>query len=291
MVFVNEVGLPKTCSEHHTSDDKGATWTQLADAPWVPRHCFHSGLKSSDGKIYIWGQDDTKDPETEAFVWPNDIWRYDAVNGWVQSVSDAGLGQLMATYGCMHKDYLYVCNGSYAGIGNGVTRNNKIYRSDGESAFEEVADLPETMQNLESGCLVSFKGKLVHFSGGLWEGNFPDPKPEYNNQIHVSEDDGLTWELVGTDNRLKSYWTAGAATQERIYMIRGINNGGAEEIGILYTEDMINWHEFEYNVQPRHAASMCVHDGMDVIFGVGDANDGDDVYLIKKIASRFKYYG
>lgn len=261
----NSTQSPITNNYHYTIDPVALTITQLANAGWTRRHTFGAGVK--DGKIWVWG-DDNSFPGS----YHRDVWTYDTVNGWVQVTSNWGssVGDRQLAYYTVHNNYLYIAGGQ--GWGD-------IWRSADGITWSLVGDLPET--TLESGVLVSYLGDLWLIGGGIYS---TVTVPHYiTNKAYKSTDGGATWTLMATDDRLKTYWCNGVATADGIFIIKGSDGYGTKLAGIIYSTDGVTWKNLSYSPLPRHATAMCADE--DGVVYIAQGNLFNDLYKIIDISN------
>lgn len=274
----NDSFYPALTNDHYISTNNGATWTQQPEIPVPIRHT--GGVGVYNNKIYIWGGDHYMD-----------LWSYDDTNGWVQisanwSVDTVGREHFHRT---LHKGYAYVAGGHR--WNEPSNKQNSIYRrlvtSTGDT-WTKVCDLPADMQNIDSGCLVSFKGDLLLFGGGRVDLGQPYP---VNTKVWKSSDDGFTWAQIADTPLLNSYiWGDAIATESMIFALSGSDTNNSMtgyNNRIVYTEDGETWFEYIMKIPGRHATGMTVH-GSDIYMTCGYASN--DCWKLKKIADDFRCY-
>jgi hypothetical protein len=274
----NDSFSPALTNDHYISDNNGATWIQQAETPFANRHT--GGVGVYNDKIWIWGGDHYMD-----------LWKYDDVNKWVQvsanwSVDTVGREHFHRT---VHKGYAYVAGGHR--WNEPANKQNSIYKKSLDStgdAWTKVCDLPTAMQNIDSGCLVSFKGDLYLFGGGRVDLGLPYP---VNTKVWKSTDDGATWAQIADTPLLNSFiWGDAVATNSMIFGLSGSDTNNSmtgSNNRIVYTEDGITWSEYYMKIPGRHATGMCVHED-DIIMTCG--YNRNDCWQLKKISSKYRCY-
>jgi hypothetical protein len=239
---------PITNSDHYRSVDGGRTWTRLPDAPWFRRHDFGAGVK--DGKIRIWGGDGSKAPE-----FMRDCWTFDPSAGWVRNTADAGpvFGNRALFGRCVHQEWCYAIAGA-----NCVD----VIRSRDLVTWESLGKLPEDLEDLRSPAVTSFRGSLYVLGGKHFKGHFP-------GKVWKSSDDGRTWSVIGRHPRFETYWCNAAATAEAMFYLSG-RNDAANQYGLYWSTDGVEWNPLVYNVPARHAAGLCATPDNDVVITCGN---------------------
>lgn len=276
-----------TNSEHYTIDPNTFVVTQLSDAPWPGCHTFCQEYLG--GKIYKWSYDNS----TGTF--DKSLWSYDVVNGWVQVLTDTGLGNRQAMFYGTDGEYL-ICGGG--AVSFGFSQDNSPYANiwrwkPGMLAFEKIADftLPEmngtNHTGLEHGCFRVFKGAWwIRGGGKFWRAADADPGPlpfYANPYVFKSVDNGVTWTIAAT-LQASGYWGAVSNNSDAMAFYHANTGGDNEERNLIeLTEDGVNWLKLSYSAGKRHAIGMCATTN-DFVFGCGSGEQSfNDLWMIKKI--------
>jgi hypothetical protein len=267
---------PVTCSHHYVSEDDGITWTQLADAPWNRRHC--GGVGVYDDKIWIWFGDDNQD-----------LWYYNDADGWTEVTTVMnGLSAREHSSYALIDGYAYIMNGfPYGEVYNKI---NNIYRinlaPDSNFEWELHSAVTGDMQNIDSACLVWFKGFAWFFGGGRISGETP---PYFINTKIWKSADLITWALVKNEPLFNSgCWADAAINGEYICYISGSddeNNMTGVNNRLMLSADGENWVENFLNIPGRHATAVC---NMDRDFIISRGYLRNDCWLLKHIASQYR---
>lgn len=236
-----------TCNEHHTSDDGGVTWTQLSDAPWGNRH--DGGCGVYDGKLWIWFGDNNAD-----------LWWYTEDDGWneVTTILNGLTAREHSTYALIN-GYAYIMMGSL--FGDVPSRQNNIYRIDlrpeSEFEWELYSEVTGDMANIDSACLVNFKGYNWFFAGGRIQ-----ELPHFVNKKIWKSADLITWQLVRTEQLFNSgIWGNAVANADYICYISGTDENNiivGPNSRVMFSKDGRNWEEHDLiNIGGRHATAIC----------------------------------
>lgn len=260
---------------HYKSVDGGANFSSVDVMPQGGR--TEAGAIVKNNTVYIYGGNDSD--TTSA----NDVWGWDAVNGWQLVTADWGIQDQYCNFGyCAHKNY------GYAGLGQ--TRANvyvnDIYRApaDDMGNWQSINPvIPAAMQNLVLPCFESLKGKLYCFAGGRL--GFPSVTPYYvNTKVFRSDDDGVHWVEIADEPLLNSglWGNSTVAGGDTIIYISGsdANNSMTANNRILFSYDGIKWRHLAINVNGRHATAVgSVDDDAIIACGFGQ----NDAFLIERI--------
>jgi len=266
------ISYPHYVNDFWMSTDEGKTWTQLADAPFTPRHTHGAGVLNN--KLYVWGGDGT-----------TDVWYYDAVTNpetptWTRVTADwgPGLGGRNQFVSTIHNGYIYV------GLGEDKEHSN-FFRSQDGLNWTLIGDtlLFDDLMGRGRASMISLNGALYIVGGGQFKGG-GIPHTLYST-VWKSADDGVTWKKIVTKNdRLKTLWGNLAVMDGYMFFIRGSNENGSNTKGILYSSDGFTWKELNYAIFPRHATSVW-GEGNTIYIAAGNLHN--DTYTITKIADDY----
>lgn len=152
---------PSTClSDVWRSEDGGASWVQLDDAPWAPRGMAYN-LVEHDGRLWVMGGG-TYDDSPRSYY--NDVWSFDGTT-WEEVSADGVAPWLGRQY---HNTYaaegeLWVSSGYGS---DGVNHNDFWHSPDGVT-WTELADTPMAPGHAD-GIAVTPYG-IVHASGNAMD--------------------------------------------------------------------------------------------------------------------------
>jgi len=265
-------------NQHWVSDDGGTTWTQLSDGPWGVRHC--GGCVVYRNRIWIWCGDNNAD-----------LWWYTDADGWNEQVTVLnGLTSREHSTFLFKDGYAYVMMGTT--YGNITLKNNNIYRinlrADSDWEWELYSLVSGDMANIDSACLVNFKGYTWFFGGGRLAGETP---PYFTNLKIWKSLDLITWELAKAEEPLfnSGIWGDAVANEEYIFYISGSNNVNSltADNRLMISDDGVNWnvHQEPIQISGRHATAMCII-GRSCIISRGYQKN--DCWLLRHIASQYR---
>lgn len=234
---------PNSTTNQQWESPDGINWTQLADAPWVPRHNFAAGYRA-DGFFWLWGGDGSTIPTGQ-----RDVWKYSTATDWVQVTSDWGnvAGDRTGHSFCVHQNYMYLIGGT---IFDCVRSNDGIN-------WTKMSDLPAALVGYAQGYACSHRGSL-YFLGG-----FAGDK----NKVYKSIDGGVNW-ISLPDLTLSDFNPAGPkdttawcrliSWSDRLFYLAGASTGGNVN-GMWYSEDEAQtWIQmYSFPVRQRHAPGIC----------------------------------
>lgn len=245
---------PNSTTNQQWETPDGITWTQIADAPWVPRHNFAHGFRN-DGFFWLWGGDGSTIPTGQ-----RDVWKYSTATDWVQVTTDWGnvAGDRTGHSFCVHKDYMYVIGGTIADCA----------RSNDGITWTKMSDLPVGLVGFTQGYACSHRGDIYLVGGTLTGGQ---------NKVFKSSDDGATWIQMpdlandgfnaanGQNNT--SFWCRLISWNTKLFYCSGASDGGNTH-GMWYSEDgAVTWKPmYSFPVRQRHAQ--------------GYNTFGDDLYIV-----------
>ena len=152
---------PSTClSDVWRSEDGGATWTQLDDAPWAPRGMAYY-LAEFDGKLWLMGGG-TYDDAPRTFY--NDVWSFDGTT-WTEVLVDG-----LAPWAGREYHNTYAAEGELwvsSGYAADQLNHNDFWHSPDGVNWTEVADPPMAAGHAD-GVAVTPYG-VVHASGNAMD--------------------------------------------------------------------------------------------------------------------------
>jgi len=254
--------LDPTVNEHWRSSDNGQTWTQLANAPWDGRHS--AGWIKHKGKLHVLGGD------TQKGHYQKDCWRYDAVNGWVQSTANAPWGRRCLHMAAEDGNKLWVLAGQtfddFASDPVGMSPN---YYLDAWSSVDEGASWVQETTSLAFGSMsavigVPFvDGKYWMVGGGHYttEGD----ADTYYNTVYTSVD-LKTWISAGTIPISARRYNTVVAYKGHVVSIGGFD--GVNTRDVIALKPGGSWRNLgEAPFAARHAHAACVHKGEVYILG------------------------
>lgn len=270
----NTQGAPNVKPFHYKSTDNGATFSSVVVMPQGGR--TEGGVIVKNDKIYIYLGND--DDATSA----EDVWSYDAVDGWVEVTAQWGfhVGEGYNAFAhCTHKGYAYMMLGKTRSPDVHV---NKVYRSLNLVDWVDMgATIPAAMEDWEYASSVSLKGALICFGGGRIVGS---PPWTINTKVFKSTDDGVTWTEIADSPLLNSSLWGDAAVggEDTILYVSGsdTNNSTSANNRILFSYDGITWRYLHRIVDGRHATPICSHND-DVYFACGILRN--DCFQLKRI--------
>jgi hypothetical protein len=263
----------------YTTNDYGATITRLADRPYVGRHNNFFFPNRIDNRPYDCFGDGTDDS------YPQDVNRFDWVNGWVTLTTNAGIGQ--------RQGYFCATDWEYAIVGSGYTTIDNyirsIYRTTlkklaaGNGVFDYIGDVPDTMYPNGDGRLVCHKGLLFHYGGGQ---RFATTPYTLNPYIHQSKNSGKTLEIVGQlPDNFGKLWCDFVSTGTEVIGVGGsYAYNGLYPTNIIIAEDGKNFRYLAKNVPKRHA-SLIMQFAQSVVLGMGYQQN--NLHKIEKISSNY----
>jgi hypothetical protein len=228
-------GAYDSTNQQWETSDGGVNWTQIANAPWNPRHNFAHGF-TSDGRFWIWGGDGIFGNQT-------DVWTYDSVNGWVQITADWGLvaGTRISHSFCIHDDYLYLIGGS---ILDCVRSNDGI-------TWEKMSDLPAALvtANYSNGYACSHRG-YIYVLGG-----------DSGGQLKVFRTaTGATWEQLpdlAAEFNITTYWCRLFSWADRLWYFAGTGSSGNQRGIWMSDDDGQTWNKhYSFFMLPTHAQGV-----------------------------------
>lgn len=250
----NGLDFPMSKKEDWKSID-GITWIQNSDPSWnSPRHTFIGEVFQN--KIWVM----LNDPYT---IGDKSMYTYDLINGWVSK------GQLEITdnqnlyFHFLHtdinnKEWIYFGGGQVDLNVPSTKFNNYLHRWDGVN-LEKICDFPIEMGNRSNSIAFSFEGKIFIAGGGEY---MNDGNHTYRNDIWVSEDDGVTFTLHGSDNLFAKQYANVCIWNNKIWYLDGSSRfEGGNVRGLYMGNDLLSlelvngWGQ----IPPRHASGMCVH--------------------------------
>ncbi len=263
----NGSDVPTTNNEQWETSDL-ITYTQIADAPWDPRHNFCHAY-DENGVFYIWAGDDQLVPG----VFQKDAWKFTVALGWQNITMDMGsvFGAREGSSFMRHKGYFYSIGGTI----------QDCVRSTDLITWTKMSNLPVGFTfNQGYGC--SHNGDIYIIGG-------------YTNQIKVykSTTDGASWtalpDLVTGNMPISTAWCRMLSFGTCLLYLVGGGDGGNYH-GVYYSEDgALTWtRAYSYPVQARHAPGMNYF-GDDIAIVAGNAApDSNRVYRLPKVELAYK---
>lgn len=264
----SEFPSPYRTNQVWKSTDNGANWTQLADAPWTPRHSFGYG-KIGD-TIWLWGGDYLSG------VYQKEIYTFTAAGGWVQVTSDWGSvgGDRVIFAFCVHQGEIYMAGGQtdYSAT---PTMFTDIVKWNG-SAWQVVGTLP--ISYFSTGAMVSDGTNLYIMGGGRY---LPTVHDNLNTKCYKSANGGANWSEISTlPAAMNGYMYCNAEIiGDRIFYVNGYSVADtANKIGTFSAVNGLNWGLYK-NTLARHGAGICTDVAASTIY-VATGNEVNDVFKI-----------
>lgn len=271
----NGADTPMSKKEDWRSSD-GITWIKNSDALWdFPRHRFI--CKVLNNKIYV----ALNDPYS---LGDNTAYSFDFESGW-QSLGELDLVDNQNLYfHFLHRDgnnkeWIYFGGGQRTvNATDGV--NNYMHRWDGIT-LEKVCDFPLAMGTRSNSIAVSYEGNIYVAGGGEY---FNNGLHTYHDDIWVSEDDGATFTLHGTNSLLAKQYADVEVWDGKIWFLDGntrFSIGSGNVRGLYNGTDLLNLNYVSGwgKIPERHASGICVHnDELYIVAG----NLWNDSYKISK---------
>ncbi|MGV8954788.1 MAG: hypothetical protein ACOH2M_27065 [Cypionkella sp.] len=261
---------PHTTNEVWRSSDEGQTWTQLANAPWTPRHS--AGWLVHDGKIWVIGGD------VNSKLYQKDVWSFDGTT-WVQVSANAAplsAGRVLHQV-YSHAGKMWVVGGqtvddyppptgpaSPVSTKTGVPYYDDVWSSEDGATWTLVSDGHSwSPRGLIIGNAVK-DGYMWIVAGGAYdtEGN---PRV-YKNDVWKSAD-GVTWTQVTANGGFPARQYCNALVLgEDLVLIAGWD--GANRDDVWASKDGVAWRELKGSPwAARHAAGATVHKGEIFLLG------------------------
>jgi N-acetylneuraminic acid mutarotase len=257
-----------TTNKQWESTDDGKNYTEVATAPFIPRHIHFSLVLN--GKIYVGGG------LGNALIAIKDVWSYDTINGWVQTTADwgAGVGNRFFTTSCVHNGKILIAGGQ--DDLSGTTMFTDIWETADGVIFSKLCDLPVTLTDFSSGVIYSFNNKLYLVGGAKYIGG---TNVNNNDYTYVSSDNGATWTNLGAvPTPMTGIFQNGCVWDGKMWYLCG-SKAAVNTKGLYYSTDGITWTALYDAPTARHATGMTVHNDKLMFFA---GNFWDDSWCIQK---------
>lgn len=228
-------------NEVYKSNDKGITWTQVADAPWPETNDFRMASSVTGDTLVKWGGDNGEVDNKRIDIYTSTGgWQH--IGSWGEEINN---GHLLT--GSRHKNYYYM-------LGN----NGKLSRFTLEDPTPQVIHTFTGDTAVMSGFMISLPNGRLIFGGGQTV-NLDIP-----GKVWYSDDDGFNWELLLQDDIFKTYWCEAIVLKTAVIYWAG-RDDIANVKGVYYIPienlmsglDTDKWEILEYLPAPRHAQGVC----------------------------------
>lgn len=257
----------------------GITWDQNIVPSWnLPRHTFV--CKVYQNKIWIMLNDVYNSSDKSMYT-------FDSINDWI-SIGQLNISDNQTLYfHFLHtdkdnKEWIYFGGGQTGvSVDTWDTYNDYLHRWDGLT-LEKICDFPPLLGHRSNSVAWSQNGKIYIAGGGEYHGN---GEHTYKDDIWISEDDGATFSLYGTNSIFARQYASIEIWDDKIWYLSGINRHLGGNIQGLYFGtspldlQLVNGWGF---ISSRHASGICVHNNSLHIVAGNMHNDSFKVskYLI-----------
>lgn len=267
--------IPLSKKEDWKSSD-GITWIENPIPSWnLPRHTFI--CKVYQNKIWVMLNDVYSASDKSMYT-------FDSINGWISKGQLSIADNQTLYFHFLHtdvnnKEWIYFGGGQTGGaVDMWDTYNDYLHRWDGIT-LEKVCDFPIQMGHRSNSVAWSQNGKIYIAGGGEYHGNGAHT---YRDDIWISEDDGITFSLYGTNSIFARQYANLEIWDNKIWYLSGSNGGNIQ--GLYFGTDplnlqLVNGWGF---IPARHASGICVHNNSLHIVAGNMHNDSFKVakYLI-----------
>lgn len=271
----NAADTPVSKKEDWKSSD-GITWIQNTVPNWSSgRHRFICKVLNNEILVALNDPYDINDKS---------MYKYSQSNGWTSLGQMNIIDNQILYFHFLHTDntnktWIYFGGGQKT-LNASDGMNNYLHRWDGV-ILEKVSDFPLAMGPRSNSVAFSYEGKIYIAGGGEY---YNSGLHTYRNDIWVSEDDGTTFTLFGTNDLLLKQYADVEIWDNKIWYLDGntrfVSSGGNVKglyngTSLLNLELVNGWGK----IPARHASGICVHnDALHIVAG----NLWNDSYKITK---------